>query len=151
MTLTMEIELERIADLRLKYLEMVQAIVARMAGYSATLKNFCLTITTAIAGFAITTKVPMVLTLGFLPIIAFALLDAQYLRMERRFRSLYDVIRLEDWGTMPSFEIKLTNVAAIAFKTVFLSWSIGVFYIPLAIALALTFIVVEASSVGAIR
>ncbi len=139
---------EKVADLRLKYLEMVQAIVTRMAGYSATLKNFCLTIVTAIGGYAIMTKAPTILALGLLPIIIFALLDALYLRLERRFRCLYDVIRQEDWTAMPSFEITLTHVKATPLKDVFLSWSIGMFYIPLATGLVLTFLVVEMLNVA---
>jgi hypothetical protein len=36
-----------------------------------------------------------------------AILDAQYLRVERRFRGLFDEIRGKDWTKLPTFEIGL--------------------------------------------
>jgi len=39
-------------------------------------------------------------------------MDAQYLRVERRFRGLFDRVRSEDWGTLPTFEINLKNEAS---------------------------------------
>ena len=101
----MRIGPEKIADLRVKHLEMVQAVVARMANQGATLKNYCVTLTTAVCGFAITLGRPLVALLAILPVTICALLDAQYLRLERRFRGLFDRVRLEDWGAVPSFEV----------------------------------------------
>lgn len=126
---------DKIADLRLKHLEMVQAIVTRMANYSATLKNYCITLVTAIAGFAITVQKPLAVLLALVPVLVFALLDGQYLRLERRFRELYDLSRKEGWGVAPSFEIDLGKAPRIGFWGVFFSWSIGVFYIPLALGI----------------
>lgn len=129
----MPLTLEKIADLRLKHLEMVQSIVTRMANYSATLKNYCITLVTAIAGFAITVQKPLAVVLALVPVLVFALLDGQYLRLERRFRELYDLSRKEGWNVEPSFEIDLRKAPQIGFWGVFFSWSIGVFYIPLAL------------------
>jgi hypothetical protein len=78
--------------LQVKQLEMVQAIIARLGNYGATLKNYCITLTMAVCGFAITLQRPVVAVLALLPIIIFALLDAQFLRTERRFRGLFDVL-----------------------------------------------------------
>ena len=88
---------------------MLQAIVARMAGNEAALKNWCITLTTAVCGFAISLQRPLVALLALLPIAVFAMLDAQYLRIERRFRALFDRVRSEDWATVPSFEIDLSK------------------------------------------
>jgi hypothetical protein len=136
----MTMPIEKIADLRLKYLEMVQAIITRIANYNATLKNYCITLTTAICGFAITLNRPYVTVLALLPIIVFALLDAQYLRIERRFRALYDRVRQEDWNTIPNFEINLGAASPLGFFTVFFSWSIWSFYLPLAVGVIAVFI-----------
>ena len=132
---------EKIAELRVKHLEMVQAVVARMAGNGAALKNWCITVTTAVCGFAITLQRPFVALLALLPIMIFALLDAQYLRGERRFRALFDRVRREDWGQLPSFEIGLKDVPRIAYWRVLGSWSIMVFYAPLAFAVAVVVLV----------
>ena len=37
----------------LKHLDMIQALIARMAGYGASFKSYCITVTTAVAGFAV--------------------------------------------------------------------------------------------------
>ena len=129
----MNISPEKIAELRVKQLDMLQANVARMASVGVSLKNYCITITTAVCGFAISLKQPGLGLLALLPIITFALLDAQYLRIERRFRSLFDHVRSEDWGEIPDFEINLKNSRPESFFGVVFSWSIYYFYAPLAI------------------
>jgi hypothetical protein len=86
---------DKIADLHVKHLELIQAIVTRCANYSATLKNYCITLATALAGFAITLHRPLVTLLSLLPIILFGLLDAQYLRIERRFSVRHEQQRPE--------------------------------------------------------
>ena len=98
----MTISPDKVAELRLKHLEMLQSAVARMAGVGVSLKNYCITLTTAVCGFSITLQRPLVALLALLPITTFALVDAQYLRIERRFRALFDRVRSEDWGTFPA-------------------------------------------------
>ena len=131
----MNLEPSNTIDMRVKHLEMVQSIVSRMAGYSATLKNYCLTITVAICGFAVSAKEPLVLASAVIPIVVFALLDAQYLRLERQFRSIFDEIRKGDWSKIPDFEINLRKAPKVFYIDVLISWSIGIFYIPLGVSL----------------
>jgi hypothetical protein len=80
---------------------------------------------------------PAAALLALLPITTFALVDAQYLRIERRFRALFDRVRSEDWGTFPSFEVNLKNAPPVPYGSVFGSWSIINFYAPLALAVVL--------------
>ena len=115
---------EKIADLRLKYLEMVQGLVTRMAGYGVSIKSYCITVITAVLGFSFTLQRPAVAALALLPLITFALLDAQYLRVERRFRALFEEIRQEAWDTAPSFEINLRAAPAVPYWKALSSWSI---------------------------
>src|SRR5690349_5128077 len=137
----MAISIDKIADLRVKQLEIVQGIVGRVASNEANLKNYCITLTTAICGFAITLQRPLVTVSTIVPIIVFAFLDAQLLRVERRFRRLFDQLRQEDWQTPPSFAIDLEYAPPIAYLTVLASWSILIFYIPLAIAVLGIFLI----------
>jgi hypothetical protein len=136
-----EIGPEKVADLRVKQLEMVQAIVARVAGNGASLKNWCITVTTAVCGFAISVQRPLVALVAVVFILLFALLDAQYLRVERRFRDLFGKLRSEDWGTIPSFEIDLSNAPAVSYRSALLSWSIINFYAPLAVAVVIVVLI----------
>jgi hypothetical protein len=128
---------EKIAELRAKHLEMLQSLIARMAGYGASFKSYCITVTTAVIGFAFTLHRPAVAALAFLPVIAFGVADAQYLRVERRFRAVFNLIRNESWDAMPSFDINLASAPAQSFLSAVTSWSIVWFYAPLAVGVLL--------------
>ena len=127
----MSLDSSKIAELKVKHLEMIQALVLRMSNQAATIKSYCITVTTAVCGFAITLQRPSVALIAILPITTFALLDAQYLRLERCFRALFERSRAEDWGTLPSFEISPKSVPAVRYWGTFFSWSIATFYLPL--------------------
>lgn len=131
---------EKIAELRVKHLEMMQGLVTRMAGYGASFKSYCITVVTAVLGFAFTLHRPAVAALALLPLITFALVDAQYLRVERRFRGLFDVVRRESWDAMPTFEINLDHAPAASYWSAFRSWSIVSFYAPLAVGVLIAVI-----------
>jgi hypothetical protein len=126
---------DKIADLHAKELELLQAVIARMANYGATLKNYCITLTTAVAGFAVTQHRPLASLLALLPIVVCGALDAQYLRNERRFRGLYHKMRGENWETLPSFNISLAAAPPHSYLEALRSWSIMYFYTPLSIAI----------------
>ncbi|UGV24683.1 hypothetical protein E0H22_02670 [Rhodopseudomonas boonkerdii] len=131
---------EKTADLRLKYLEMLQSLVTRMAGYGVSIKSYCITVVTAVLGFSFTLQRPAVAALALLPLITFALLDAQYLRVERRFRALFDEIRQQPWDAAPSFEINLKVAPKVPYWRALGSWSIVNFYGPLAVGVIIAVI-----------
>jgi hypothetical protein len=125
---------EKLADMRVKHLEMLQTVVSRMSGYGASFKSYCITVTTAVIGFALTLHRPSVVALALLPISFFALADAQYLRVERQLRGTFDLVRKQDWAATPSFEIDLRKAPAESLFRCLTSWSIASFYGALAIA-----------------
>lgn len=139
----MSISKDKIAELQVKRLEMVQAIISRLANYGATLKNYCITLATAVCGFAVTLQRPLIAFLALLPIIVFALLDAQFLRVERRFRALFDQFTQEEWGTLPQFAIDIRSAPRIGYWSALSSWSILVFYLPLGLAVMVVGFVAE--------
>ena len=128
---------EKIAELRIKHLEMLQSLIARMAGYGASFKSYCITVTTAVIGFAFTLHRPGVAALALLPVVAFGVADAQYLRVERRFRAVFNLVRAESWDAMPSFDINLESAPKQSFWSAITSWSIVWFYAPLAVGVLL--------------
>jgi len=130
----MSISADKAADLQAKQLEMVQAIVARLANYGATLKNYCITLVTVVSGFAVTLQKPGIALLALMPIIVFSLLDAQFLRIERRYRSLFNKLTREEWGVPPAFDISARSAPEVGYRSAFFSWSIMIFYLPLALA-----------------
>ena len=131
----------KIADLRVKHLEMLQAVISRIAGQGATLKNYCITLITAVCGFAITLQKPLVALLALLPVTIFALLDAKYLCLERRFRALFEKVRLENWEIVPNFEISSKGAPEVSYWGTLWSWSIVIFYASLALAVVIVVLI----------
>jgi hypothetical protein len=81
-----------------KHLDMIQAIVARLAGNSFLLKGWSVTLVTALFAFAAKDGKAYFVFLAYLPAITFWLLDGYYLSQERTFRALFDVVRTKDEG-----------------------------------------------------
>jgi hypothetical protein len=128
---------DKVAELRIKHLEMLQSLISRMAGYGASFKSYCITVVTAVLGFALTLHRPAIAALALLPVVAFGAADAQYLRVERRFRDVFNLIRKEGWDVTPSFDINLTTAPAQSYLKAVTSWSIVWFYAPLAFGVLL--------------
>lgn len=131
---------EKIAELNVKQLEMLQSVVARMAGYGVNFKSYCISVVTAVCGFAVTLNKPSLALVALIPLIVFALIDAQYLRIERRFRALFDQMRLGSFETMPTFGIGLKEAPRKSYWCAFGSWSILSFYLPLCVGVLIVFV-----------
>lgn len=83
---------DSLVQLRLGHLGMIQDVVTRLAGYSATVKNFCITV---VAGAIVATYAGNkadLLWIAVIAVILFAALDAYYLALERSFRAFYDKV-----------------------------------------------------------
>src|SRR4051812_16824990 len=82
-------------DDRRKHLELIQAVISRMAAASFQTRGWTVTITTALMGVVVAAKLPSwVGFVGVVPAVLFWYLDAFYLLQERLYRALYeDVIR----------------------------------------------------------
>jgi hypothetical protein len=130
---SMSLKADKLVELRVKHLEMVQSVVARMASQGAATKTACVTIVTAVVGFGVTLQKPSVVLLALLPVTIFALLDARYLQLERHFRHRFDEIRGQKWSVMPNFEIGTADVTQ-GYWQALRSWSIVYFYAPIALA-----------------
>lgn len=75
------------------HLEMIQAIINRMATNSFHLKGWSVTLTSALFAFGAKDADRIFVLLAYFPIVAFWLLDAFFLHQEKRFRALYDHVR----------------------------------------------------------
>ncbi len=78
---------------RIKHMEMIQAVVARLASNSFLMKGWALTLSGAFLGFAVNNDDSGIAAAGLLPILAFWALDTYYLRAERLFRALFERVR----------------------------------------------------------
>jgi hypothetical protein len=74
---------------RMKHLEMLQAVISRLAGNSFTIKGWGITLVAALLAFVAKDGKPHNAWIALMPTIAFWGLDAYYLGLERAFRDLY--------------------------------------------------------------
>lgn len=136
-------------DRQIKHMEMIQAVVGRLAGNSFVMKGWAITLTVAFLGFALNRDDAGLAAAAFVPIAVFALLDAYYLRAERLFRALYNRVRSNSQrvepffmgATTPSFVEQLTSNEKSWPRTIF-SFTVFGFYFLLAVATIVVLIVV---------
>lgn len=83
-------------DAKTNHMQMVQAVVNRLAHSSFLLKGWAVILVSALFALAAKDARPYFIYLAYFPAIAFWGLDAYYLRQERLFRKLYDKIRVMD-------------------------------------------------------
>jgi hypothetical protein len=118
------------SDAKIKHLEMIQSVIARLAESNSAHKNYCITLVTAVCGLATTLHKPYMSLLAIVPVLIFAILDAQYLRLERRYRSLYEQVRNEPSDVAPDFRLSIASIQGASFLRILFSWSISIFYLP---------------------
>ena len=83
-------------DGKTEYLQMLQEPICRMSTISAIFKGFAATIVAGISAISYSTTNLWVLGLSFLPVLAFAIMDVYYLKLERKFRFLFDQVRQDN-------------------------------------------------------
>ncbi len=92
------------------YLQMLQGVITRMAGNSASCKTWCVTLVAAIAALGVSADEDSLVLLAPLPILIFSLLDAYYLGVERDFRDKYNTfvgrIHQEEASENELFQLK---------------------------------------------
>jgi len=121
---------------RLAHLNMIQAVISRMAGYSAAVKNFMLTITAAIVAIAFDKDMSALLYAGIGVTLVFGFLDAYYLAVEKCFRVFYTEVASRPWSE--AFDLNIRQ-RAVRSKDVLLSTtsvSVWVFYAALLVSFA---------------
>lgn len=129
---------------KLKHLEMIQGVIARMAGNSFALKGWGVTLVAGIFALAAKDSDKRYFLVAYIPIIVFWGLDSYYLLQERLFRSLYEKIRV-----LPEESIDFSMVVSSqefeseenTFRDCFLSKTELWFYFPLAIVSAVIIII----------
>ena len=98
---------------RLKHLELIQKVVARMANNSFLLKGWSVTLLSAILAIAASKDgLHRLVWIGFLPLLTFWLLDGYFLRQERLYRKLWDHVRGQPQDAPSDFTMDASAFAA---------------------------------------
>ncbi|WP_235023950.1 hypothetical protein [Streptomyces sp. WAC05374] len=82
-----------LGDERLKHLEFLQAVIARLANHSFLVKGWALTLAAGFFAVSASQQNWQVAASGLVPLLCFWSLDGFFLRQERLFRYLYDDVR----------------------------------------------------------
>ena len=124
-------------SIRIAHLTMLQGVITRMGANSFTLKALAATFGSAAVAVLATMDEPSVYyaAAAVVPMVIFWLMDAQYLRLERAYRRLYDHVRkgeeIEAYSLEATPFMKDTaSVLRLAF-----SWSVSWFYVAMFLAL----------------
>lgn len=125
------------------HLDMIQSIISRMGNNAFALKGWAVGIMIAIYAFAgQNSNKAVIITL--IPLIVFWILDTYYLSLEKKFRLLYDDVRIKDEKEIDysmnfnDIKIKVGEVKKISFIKIMFSKSILPFYL---VCIATTLIV----------
>jgi hypothetical protein len=116
-------------DAKMKHLEMIQAVVTRMASNSFFLKGWTVTLVAALFALAAKDTNRVYFAVAFFPTIVFWILDGYFLSQERQFRSLYDYVRtLPEMEINFSFDRKSFQEGKNSWPRAFLSRTLVIFY-----------------------
>ena len=133
-----------------KHIDLFQAAINRMATNSSSCKTWCVTIMSGIVVVSIDKKQPLAIIVAILPIIAFLLLDAYYLSLERTIRGMYNkTIADLHSGTLSNEQLFLLKIdstwknRAKEICKAFCSFSILPFYILLIAMLIIIYFILK--------
>ena len=119
---------------RLKHLEMVQAVITRMAQNSFQLKGWGVVLISGLLALGGKEMERSMIYVAYVPLVLFAILDAAYLALEKNFRALYDLVRKGD-VRVQSFEKQLPEGETRShLLDALTSWSVWAFWLAVAVA-----------------
>jgi hypothetical protein len=127
---------EKLVDLRIAHLNMIQGIISRMSAFSASAKNFCITIIAAVVTISLDKGISVS---GWAPvsvILIFLLVDAYYLALEKRYRALYEQVARRPLSDATQLGLTAENPGLSTYFTAARSPSVGGFYTLLLIGVA---------------
>src|SRR6266487_4986853 len=128
---------------KLQHLAFIQSVIDRMSKNSFLLKGWGVTLVSALFALAAKDANKQYILLAYFPIITFWLLNGYFLSQERRFRALYDEVRLLPLDKIDfSMDTKKFNDGRNRWEQAFFSRVLLIFYLTLAIAVLIVWYVI---------
>lgn len=122
---------DKLADLRVAHLNIVQGIISRISGFSANAKNFCITITAALVAVMFDKELPELAWAGLAVIMVFLFIDSYYLGLERQYRDLYKDISAAPFALAADLGISVKPLRLAGVLSPIRSTSVWPFYAAL--------------------
>ena len=118
---------------QIAYMQIIEGAIDRIGSNSAVLKGFAAAVLTGISALAAITEISgSVLLISLLPVLLFGYLDAKYLQVEKKFRVLYEQVRLSkkeiDFSMAIKFPKKVLKAGNATLWSAICSWSVWPFY-----------------------
>ena len=107
---------------KIAHLQMIQAVITRMAGNAFLIKGWSITLVVALFALGAANTNELFVYLAYFPTFMFWALDAYFLRQERLFRKLYDHVRTTEDGPV-DFSMNTQPFAENADGTWSVAWS----------------------------
>lgn len=129
---------------KLKYLEMIQAIITRMADNSFKLKNWAVVLASAMLALAANNGNARLVLVAFLPVLTLWILDGYFLWQERLYRALYNRARTAEESAI-DFDLKIseeTRKAEKGWRDAILSTTLIPFYGAIVVSLVFAYVLV---------
>jgi hypothetical protein len=133
-------------DNKIAHLQMIQAVITRMAGNSFMLKGWTVTLVSALTALSARDANKLFFLIAFPPLFAFWLLDGYFLGLERSYRVLYERVRAQEEAAI-DFNLRAAPPGLGQVLRVMVSFSLFAFYFVLgaatlaAVLLAHTYVV----------
>src|SRR5438876_10640538 len=127
---------------KLQHLAFIQTVIDRMSKNCFLLKGWGVTLVSALFVLAAKDSNKQYIMLAYFPILTFWLLNGYFLSQERRFRALYDQVRVLHTDKIDfSMDTKQFNVGRNRWEQAFLSRVLLIFYLTLAISVLIVWFV----------
>ena len=134
---------------KIKHLEMIEAIIERMAKNCFQLKGWAMTLVALVGTLGAQGSEKKFMLLAFIPVIGFCFLDAFYLQQERKYKQLYKNVAKKDENDIDfNMDTRLVTGNAdemkrLCFCQCLFSISVIVFYGVIAVAMLSLFFVLK--------
>ena len=92
-------------ETKIRHLEMIQSVITRMANNSFMLKGWAVTLVAGVFALSANDANKVFFLVAYIPIVLFWFLDSYYLQLERKFKVLYNAVRIQE---EPDFTFNIT-------------------------------------------
>jgi len=116
-------------DRKIKYLEMIQSVINRMANNSFLLKGWSVILVSALFVVGAKNSNISIILLAYFPTLAFWILDGYFLWQERLYRGLYNKVRNLDEADIDfSMDTRPVHSEVKRWSEVMFSKTLSIFY-----------------------
>ncbi len=120
---------------KIKHLEFIQDVINRLSQNSFLIKGWTLTIISALIAYSASKNEGMLNLIAIVPVVLFWVMDAVFLRNEKYFRDLYDLVRETDEDFKFAMNVEEVVLTKRKYYKVFFNQTLTMFYLAIIVTL----------------